>query len=96
MAEVHTSVLITRRWPDTPLAFFAGSEIPDFLDTEKKKKKRKETVRFLALGDGGTGDKNQKELAKSMKLVCEKFQCDFVLLLGDNFYPAGLSPTQDP
>ena len=48
--------------------------------------KSKGSIRFVALGDTGTGDENQKKVAASAKRTCQKDGCDFVLLLGDNFY----------
>ena len=53
-------------------------------------------VRVAALGDTGTGDTDQKQVAHALAKVCRSFGCDFVLLLGDNFYPDGLSGLDDP
>ncbi|MGK5093794.1 metallophosphoesterase [Deltaproteobacteria bacterium TL4] len=55
-----------------------------------------ETLRFLAVGDTGVGDENQKKVAKGMDKVCTAQGCDFVLLLGDNFYEKGVKSIQDP
>ncbi|MGH9906353.1 MAG: metallophosphoesterase [Pyrinomonadaceae bacterium] len=48
---------------------------------------RKEgSVRFVIIGDTGTGSKKQHELAKILQGTYTAFPFDFVLLLGDNLY----------
>lgn len=49
------------------------------------------SVRFAIIGDGGTGEKPQFEVAKLMTDCREKFPFDFVLMMGDNIY-GGKSP----
>lgn len=51
---------------------------------------------FLFFGDAGTGLPNQYKVAKSMVSFCEVNPCDFVTLLGDNFYPNGVKSVKDP
>ena len=51
---------------------------------------------FLAFGDGGFGTPAQFQTAKAMESVCEKNPCHLALLLGDNFYPDGVSSVSDP
>ncbi|MBF0614967.1 MAG: acid phosphatase [Magnetococcales bacterium] len=54
-------------------------------------------VHFFALGDQGTGDQRQKQVARAMEQVATgSHGVDFVLLLGDNFYPDGVNSTTDP
>ena len=54
-------------------------------------------VRLLALGDTGTGNKQQLEVAKAMESYCKKnAPLDGILLLGDNFYMHGVESTEDP
>lgn len=55
-----------------------------------------DTVRFAALGDTGTGDANQQAVAAALARICASQGCDFVVLLGDMFYPAGLTGPDDP
>lgn len=43
-------------------------------------------VRFLVIGDTGTGTKQQVELAKIMMRYRQSFPFEFVLMLGDNMY----------
>ncbi|HXV65525.1 MAG TPA: metallophosphoesterase [Vicinamibacteria bacterium] len=41
------------------------------------------------LGDGGTGGKEQKSVARQLELAREQGKLDYVFLLGDNLYPKG-------
>src|SRR5687768_4700091 len=43
-------------------------------------------VRFLVIGDTGTGSDQQHELAKIMLRYRQAFPFEFVLMLGDNMY----------
>jgi len=49
------------------------------------------SVRFAAIGDMGTGEPAQYEVAKQMLQVHQKFPFTFVMMLGDNIY-GGKSP----
>jgi 3',5'-cyclic AMP phosphodiesterase CpdA len=49
------------------------------------------SVRFAAIGDMGTGDAAQYEVAQRMAGVRQDFPFDFVITLGDNIY-GGSSP----
>lgn len=56
-------------------------------------------VRLLVLGDTGTGGAGQFQVAGAMERACnqaKKQPFDGILMLGDNFYPAGVSSTVDP
>jgi tartrate-resistant acid phosphatase type 5 len=53
-------------------------------------------LRILAFGDNGTGDANQTKVAMAMQKFCSQNGCDFGLMLGDNFYPAGVRSIADP
>src|SRR5580704_14281718 len=44
------------------------------------------SVRFAVIGDGGTGEKPQFEVARQMVEFRRTFPFDFVLMLGDNIY----------
>src|SRR5438034_7407491 len=52
---------------------------------------KSKSVRFAIIGDSGTGDRVQSEVAREMLSCREKFPFDFVLMLGDNIY-GGKSP----
>lgn len=56
-------------------------------------------TRFVAVGDTGNGNATQYAVADAMATVCGDQGCDFVLLLGDNIYPEGVTspdPAVDP
>lgn len=44
------------------------------------------SLKFAVLGDFGTGDRAQMELAQQMALLHQRFKYDFVVLVGDNIY----------
>src|SRR6266404_8908630 len=44
------------------------------------------SVRFAAIGDMGTGEAPQYEVANRMNAVRQEFPFDFVIMLGDNIY----------
>jgi len=47
---------------------------------------RKDSLKFAAIGDNGTGDKAQYELAARMSATHDTFPFDTVIMLGDNLY----------
>ncbi len=47
-----------------------------------------DSVKFIAIGDTGTGTRQQQELAKLMLDCHAVFPYDFVILMGDNMYGA--------
>lgn len=51
---------------------------------------------FLVLGDWGEGDASQRKVARGMKQSCDDKACDFVITVGDNFYPIGVKGVNDP
>ena len=44
------------------------------------------TVKFIAIGDTGKGNADQRRVAIAMRDLCAAKGCDFVLMLGDNIY----------
>lgn len=52
-------------------------------------------VRFLAWGDTGTGEADQRRVAAAAEAVCARRGCDLVLQLGDNIYPDGAEAFDD-
>lgn len=46
----------------------------------------KGSVKFLVLGDSGTGGSQQYELAEQMVRAYERFKFEFAIMLGDNMY----------
>lgn len=51
--------------------------------------------RFLIIGDWGAGDSGQRRVAVAMKKHCETRACDFIVTVGDNFYPSGVKSVSD-
>jgi len=47
---------------------------------------KQDSLKFLAFGDFGTGDKPQYELAEQMIALHQRFPFELVVLLGDNLY----------
>ena len=60
-----------------------------------------ENVSFIALGDWGSplcrGQQvsGQKAVAEAMGKWCDSRSCDFIISLGDNFYPSGVTSKND-
>ncbi len=50
--------------------------------------------RFFAFGDSGTGGFGQRRVARAMREASEN-GLDFILMLGDNFYPDGVATPDD-
>ena len=53
-------------------------------------------LRFIAVGDTGSGHEGQRTVARAMANKCKQSGCDFVVLLGDNVYESGVSSPTDP
>jgi len=53
-------------------------------------------VRFIAMGDAGTGSPTQAQVAAAMQTKCALSGCDFVVMLGDNIYDIGVEGLDDP
>ena len=52
-------------------------------------------LRVLFFGDWGKGNQEQSTTARGMSSFCQSNGCDLGLLLGDNFYPVGVSSVND-
>lgn len=48
------------------------------------------STKILVFGDFGTGDENQKLVARDMTKYCQSQGCDFAVTVGDNIYPKGV------
>jgi tartrate-resistant acid phosphatase type 5 len=59
-------------------------------------------LKFIALGDMGSGTKDQKKVAKGMETVIEELRekhlknISFIVGLGDNIYECGVKSADDP
>ena len=54
------------------------------------------SLQVLVLGDWGTGKQGQKSLAETIAEIHGESPPDFVLTVGDNFYPDGVTGPGDP
>ncbi|CAE8733881.1 unnamed protein product, partial [Polarella glacialis] len=54
------------------------------------------TLSWLAIGDWGQPGPGQQRVASMMSLEATRTGADFVALVGDNFYPAGVRSWDDP
>jgi 3',5'-cyclic AMP phosphodiesterase CpdA len=63
-------------WLSVSLIAGPGSSLPN----------RPDTLKFAVIGDNGTGDRPQFEVAGTMASLRERFAFRLVLMLGDNFY----------
>ena len=50
---------------------------------------------IVCVGDFGSGDKNQKKVAKLMEYLIKKYNTDLIIGLGDNIYPEGVKSIND-
>ncbi len=53
-------------------------------------------IGVVFFGDAGTGHWRQRRVADRIGEFCATARCDAVALLGDNFYPSGVTSTTDP
>ncbi len=67
--------------PSAQNAPAAAPKAPDLLLPNAK-----DSVKFVAMGDNGTGDPEQYEIARQMVAWRAKFPFEFVIMLGDNLY----------
>lgn len=56
---------------------------------------RAQGMRFLVIGDWGTGGKGQAGVAEAMIRTAERHGCDYVISTGDNIYPNGVTSADD-
>lgn len=55
-----------------------------------------ESLHFAVIGDMGTGGPGQKRVARAIAGRAQEAPLDFMLSVGDNFYPAGVLGADDP
>lgn len=67
--------------------------VPKFSLTELP---RGEGMRFLVLGDWGTGGRGQADVGAAMARTAERYGCDYIISTGDNIYPSGVTSAEDP
>jgi predicted phosphodiesterase len=74
---------LTRRYAAAAMATIGAASLPAQQVTLPLKTG---SVRFLVLGDGGTGDREQFEVANQMARYGQRFPFTFAIMLGDNLY----------
>ena len=52
-------------------------------------------INFLVIGDWGKGDNNQRKVAAAMAYKASLTPIDFIISVGDNFYPHGVRGIND-
>lgn len=53
-------------------------------------------VKFLVIGDWGTGGSGQRGVAEAMARTAGDYGCDAIISTGDNIYPKGVTSVDDP
>src|SRR5262245_61491460 len=88
--EKNSRFLLTRRQALFSLAALGASAVikPSSLFASETEKK---PLRYVVLGDWGSGDREQYELAKKMFEFHTQSPFEFVLTVGNNIYPNGSS-----
>ncbi len=71
-----------------PAAFLAGGLLPSRAQPPSGGV-AKDSLRFLAVADTGSGDANQRAVGQQMGLAHQRRPVDLVVLAGDNIYPSG-------
>src|SRR5687768_13720584 len=70
------------------LLLVGHTTVAEAQDVDMKMPLYPNSVRFLVLGDVGTGDKRQREVAAQILRWRQAFPFDFCIMLGDNVYGA--------
>lgn len=80
--------LYRKPWTDDAPTALPPADLPRLLPEP--------ALRVLVLGDFGTGDSGQREVARAIAETHASNPPDLVLTVGDNFYPRGVSSIDDP
>lgn len=93
------SVRLLAREKERWISLERGTMLPEFLRLSPplfSLSLSGKTVRVVALGDYGTGQPQQKQVAAAMLQHHRRKRFDFGITLGDNFYPVGMASPTDP
>jgi Calcineurin-like phosphoesterase len=84
---------VNRTWSSRPrlmrslcLALIAAAVVSASLSAQSTLPNVPGSLKFLAMGDNGTGERAQYEVAQQMTKLRETFPFDLVIMLGDNMY----------
>lgn len=73
-----------------------GFDISDTLNNPKQELTDSENgLNFFVIGDWGNGDSNQRSVASAMATEAAINPIDFIISVGDNFYPHGVRSIND-
>jgi tartrate-resistant acid phosphatase type 5 len=83
------------------LAFVSSSckknTVPRSTPFAKASTEQADSVSFIVIGDWGKeGTEFQKVVANQMDIQSRKFNAQFIITTGDNFYPVGVKDVDDP
>tara|TARA_B110000037_G_scaffold223197_1_gene303697 strand:- start:4290 stop:4622 length:333 start_codon:yes stop_codon:yes gene_type:complete len=74
----------------------SGIPISDTSVTKEKQQNNSEnSLDFFVIGDWGKGDFNQRNVANAMGTEASHNPIDFIISVGDNFYPHGVRGIND-
>jgi tartrate-resistant acid phosphatase type 5 len=73
----------------TPPADVAEDATPDVAPPAPQE------VRFVVLGDAGTGSATQRKVAVAIRDACARKGCDYAFMTGDNIYDVGVEGVHD-
>jgi hypothetical protein len=79
------SFLILSERPSVPAPLLAQNQ-PDASAVRLQLPLKPKSLRFAAIGDNGTGKREQYEVAAQMERYRQHFPFEFVVMLGDNIY----------
>ena len=82
--QANFSREIASLWQDSGPATPQTAETSDGLDVRLPLESQ--SVRFAVIGDSGTGEREQYEVAQKMEAYRKRVGFDFVIMLGDNIY----------
>ncbi len=76
-----------------------GATIPSFMRKPPalfSVKPQEQPIRLVGMGDFGSGSDGQRSVAAAIVRMAKEQSFDFGLTFGDNFYPSGMTGTDDP
>jgi hypothetical protein len=85
-ADTQAVPLPTRRILPIVLLFVTVAAYPALVAQTVRLPNRPDSVKFAAMGDNGTGERAQYEVADQMTKFQATFPYDLVIMLGDNMY----------
>lgn len=77
------------------LCFLQSSNPPPVSPPGQLSKSAPEGLHFFVIGDWGKGDTNQRNVARAMAVDACLHPIDFIISVGDNFYPKGVKSVKD-